>query len=367
MALILQSSASAGAKAPPPPVSCRRQTLAATAFAGLAIWATYLGLGHALQFTADAPDLARVLSMVCWAGTAISLLLLVLPLRAIRHLRAHDRAMRQGSIIDGRSEAWKSRQSAQAAIGYTIFWLFIVAAYLFVTANDFAVQKAFLDFEYLQRSAALVLKAALINLQITLAASGLILALSLAIALMRIVPGPAGRPIRLLAIAYVDFFRAIPTIIVLYMVGFGLPLTKLPLISELSGIWYAIIALSLSFSAYVAELFRAAIESVHSSQTSAARSLGLTAVQTYRHVIVPQAFRRVIPPLLGFFIALQKDSALVLILGLMDVFGQARYFSANFFNLSPVSLVGILFLIITVPQTRLVDHLVERQRKKGAA
>jgi polar amino acid transport system permease protein len=205
------------------------------------------------------------------------------------------------------------------------------------------------------------------NLYITLAASVLILVLSLAIALMRIVPGPAGRPIRLLAIAYVDFFRAIPTIIVLYLVGFGLPLTKLPLISDLDGIWYAIIALSLSFSAYVSELFRSAIESIHASQIAAARSLGLTGIQAYRHVVLPQAIRRVIPPLLGFFIALQKDSALVLILGLMDVFGQARYFSANFFNLSPVSLVGILFLVVTIPQTRLVDHLVARQRQRGGA
>lgn len=367
MPLASQTVSGNALTAPAPPVACRAQAVAATAFAAGAIGATWLGLGHALHFTADAPDLARALSLVRWAGMAVSALLLVLPVRAIRHMRAHDRAMSQGRIIDARAEAWKSRQSAQAGMGYTVFWLFIVGAYLFLTANDFAVQKAFLDFEYLQRSAALVLKAALINLQITLAASVLILVMSLVIALMRIVPGPAGKPIRLLAIAYVDFFRAIPTIIVLYMVGFGLPLTKLPLISGLDGVWYAIIALTLSFSAYVAELFRAAIESVHASQTAAARSLGLTAIQTYRHVIVPQAFRRVIPPLLGFFIALQKDSALVLILGLMDVFGQARYFSANFFNLSPVSLVGIMFLIITVPQTRLVDHLVDRQRRKGGA
>jgi polar amino acid transport system permease protein len=98
---------------------------------------------------------------------------------------------------------------------------------------------------------------------------------------------------------------------------------------------------------------------------AAARSLGLSGYKTYRHIIVPQAIRQVIPPLLGFFIALQKDSALVLILGLMDVFGQARFFSANFFNLSPVSLVGILFLIVTIPQTRLVDYLIERQRRRG--
>ena len=348
-----------------PPVQCRSFALTALAFGLAAVGLTWAGLSHALAYTTDRPDLDRALTLVAWAGTAMSLALLVFPIRALAYMARSSTLVGQGQLVAARVPAWLSRQTALAGMGYATFWLVLVAGYVFITANDFAVQKAFLNFEYLSRSAALVLSAARINLYITLGASVIILILSLTLALMRLLPGSAGRPIRLLAIAYVDFFRAIPTIIVLYMVGFGLPLTKLPWISQLDGIWYAIIALSLSFSAYVSELFRAAIESIHGSQVAAARSLGLSGFKTYRHIIVPQAIRQVIPPLLGFFIALQKDSALVLILGLMDVFGQARFFSANFFNLSPVSLVGVLFLIVTIPQTRLVDYLIERQRRQG--
>ncbi len=348
-----------------PPVRCRSFALAGLVFGLAVVGLTWAGLGNALAYTNDRPDLHHALTLVTWTGIAVSLALLVFPIKALASMARSSNLVGQGQLVAARLPAWTSRQTALAGMGYATFWLVLVAGYLFVTANDFAVQKAFLNLEYLRRSAVLVLSAARINLYITLGASVIILILSLALALMRLLPGSAGRPIRLLAIAYVDFFRAIPTIIVLYMVGFGLPLTKLPWISQMDGIWYAIIALSLSFSAYVSELFRAAIESIHASQVAAARSLGLSGYKTYRHIIVPQAIRQVIPPLLGFFIALQKDSALVLILGLMDVFGQARFFSANFFNLSPVSLVGILFLIVTIPQTRLVDYLIERQRRRG--
>ena len=348
-----------------PPVRCRSFALAGLVFGLAVVGLTWAGLGNALAYTNDRPDLHHALTLVTWTGIAVSLALLVFPIKALASMARSSNLVGQGQLVAARLPAWTSRQTALAGMGYATFWLVLVAGYLFVTANDFAVQKAFLNLEYLRRSAVLVLSAARINLYITLGASVIILILSLALALMRLLPGSAGRPIRLLAIAYVDFFRAIPTLIVLYMVGFGLPLTKLPWISQMDGIWYAIIALSLSFSAYVSELFRAAIESIHASQVAAARSLGLSGYKTYRHIIVPQAIRQVIPPLLGFFIALQKDSALVLILGLMDVFGQARFFSANFFNLSPVSLVGILFLIVTIPQTRLVDYLIERQRRRG--
>ena len=347
------------------PVSYHRIAYLSAAIGLITIGLTWLGLTHALSFTADNPDLSQWLYRIAIAGTCLSALLLIFPVRALMHLRQADSLVGAGDLVAARVPAWTCRQQGLSGIGYAATLLVLVAAYVFLTTNNFAVQRAFLNPEYMLESALMVLAAAKLNIYITLAASVIILVLSLALALLRMIPGPAGRPIRWMVIAYVDFFRAIPTIIVIYLIGFGLPLTKIGFVSGWDGMWYAVLALSLSFSAYVTELFRSAIDSIHPSQIAAAHSLGLTAAQAYAYVVVPQAFRRVIPPLLGFFVALQKDTALVLILGISDVFGQAKYFAANFFNLSPVSVVGLFFFVITIPQTRFVDYLIERQ-KKGA-
>jgi len=331
----------------------------------ITIGLTWLGLSHALSFTADNPDLSRWLRGIAIGGTCLAALLMIFPVRALGHLRRADGLVARGDLVAARLPAWACRQQGLSGIGFGATLLVIVAFYVFLTTNNFAVQRAFLNPGYMVQSAPMVLAAAKLNLYITLAASVIILALSLALALLRMIPGAAGRPIRWMVIAYVDFFRAVPTIIVIYLIGFGLPLTKIGFVSGWDGMWYAVLALSLSFSAYVTELFRSAIDSIHPSQIAAARSLGLTAVQAYAYVVVPQAFRRVIPPLLGFFVALQKDTALVLILGLSDIFGQAKYFAANFFNLSPVSVVGLFFFVITIPQTRFVDYLIDRQKRNA--
>jgi polar amino acid transport system permease protein len=368
----MSTSTAADAAAPSPtgqvapPVTYRGVAWLAVIFGLLTIVLTWAGLSHALSFTLDEPDLTRWLRVVVFIGTAIAVLLMIFPLRALFQLRRADVLAASGNPVTARLPAWTCRQLSLSGIGYAATLLVLVAFHVFLTTNNFAVQRAFLNPEYMLESAPMVLAAAKLNLYITLAASVVILILSLALALLRMIPGAAGRPIRWMVIAYVDFFRAVPTIIVIYLVGFGLPLTKIGFVSGWDGMWYAVLALSLSFSAYVTELFRSAIDSIHPSQIAAARSLGLTAVQAYAYVVVPQAFRRVIPPLLGFFVALQKDTALVLILGLLDVFGQAKYFAANFFNLSPVSVVGLLFFIITIPQTRFVDYLIDRQKLKGA-
>jgi polar amino acid transport system permease protein len=131
--------------------------------------------------------------------------------------------------------------------------------------------------------------------------------------------------------------------------------------------WWCILALTLTYGAYVAEVYRAGIESIHWSQVSAARSLGLSYLQTMRHVVVPQAIRRVIAPLLNDFIGLQKDTALVQVLGLVDAFNASRGIAANAFNLSAVTIVAILFVLITIPQARLVDHLVEKDAARMKA
>ena len=158
------------------------------------------------------------------------------------------------------------------------------------------------------------------------------------------------------------------------LIGFGLPFTGIttPLenyfrdqfgITDFTTAW-AVIALTLTYGAYVAEVYRAGIESIHPSQFAAARSLGLSFGQTMRFVIVPQAIRRIIPPLLNDFIGLQKDTALVNVIGAIDAFNQAKIIASNRFSLSPVAIVAFLFVIITIPQTRFVDRLLEKEQKR---
>jgi polar amino acid transport system permease protein len=200
--------------------------------------------------------------------------------------------------------------------------------------------------------------------RVAVGAEILVLAFGLLVAVMRLLPGRAGRPLRVLAIGYVDTFRAIPSIIVLYLVGFGLSLAQVPIVKDLSPIWLAIFALTLTYSGYVAEVYRAGIESIHPSQWSAARSLGLSYGKTLRMVIVPQAVRRIVPPLLNDFVGLQKDTALIGVMGVTDAFTQARLTASNVFNLTPVIVVAVLFVIITIPQARFVDRLLSKEQTR---
>jgi polar amino acid transport system permease protein len=188
-----------------------------------------------------------------------------------------------------------------------------------------------------------------------------VLVLGLLVALCRTSRAPALFPLRLVAAVYTDVFRGLPTILVVYLVGFGVPalaLSGLPTdLLVLGGI-----ALALCYGAYVAEVYRAGIESVHPSQTGAALALGLTPGQTTRHVILPQAIRRVAPPLLNDFIALQKDVALVSILGPLEAFRVGQIEAASNFIYTPLVAAGVLYLCVTIPCTRLLDHIQRRRR-----
>ncbi len=183
-----------------------------------------------------------------------------------------------------------------------------------------------------------------------------VLAIGLLIALVRTSGAPAFFPFRLLAVAFVDLFRGFPTILLVYLVGFGVPALALsglptdPLV--LGGI-----ALALSYSAYVAEVYRAGIRSVHRGQRDAALAVGLTEAQALRHVILPQAIRRVAPPLLNDFVALQKDVALVSILGPQEAFRVAQIIEGQDFNFTPLIAAALLYLAVTVPMARLVDRM----------
>ena len=206
-----------------------------------------------------------------------------------------------------------------------------------------------------------------INLRMMVIAEALVLVLALALALIRGLPGPAARPLRALAIAYTDFFRGTPIIIVAFFIGFGLPGLQLNFISTQSITTYGIIVLTLVYTAYVTEVYRAGIESVHPSQRAAARSLGLSYMQAMRYVVVPQAVRRVVPPLLNDFVGLQKDTALVSVIGVLEAASSAQGDSTKLNDFVPYLVAACFFILITIPLARFTDHLVATRERRERA
>jgi polar amino acid transport system permease protein len=206
-----------------------------------------------------------------------------------------------------------------------------------------------------------------LNIRMFLAAEVLILILALTIALVRQSTSPALFPLRVLAVIYVDFFRGVPLILVIFAIGFGVPALELPFISHQPLVVYGVTALVLSYSAYVSEVYRAGLNSVHASQVAAARSLGLSQWTALRYVILPQAVRNIIPPLLNDFISLQKDTALVGVLGAIEANNAAQIYGSTVFNYSSFTVAAILFLILTIPLARFTDHLIERDRRRRLA
>ena len=202
-----------------------------------------------------------------------------------------------------------------------------------------------------------------LNLRMMVIAEVLVLVFALAIAIVRGLPGPAARPLRALAIAYADFFRGTPLIIVAFLVGFGLPGLELGYISNRGVTTYGVIALTLVYTAYVTEVYRAGIESVHPSQRAAARSLGLSYMQSMRYVVVPQAVRRVIPPLLNDFIGLQKDTAIVSVIGVAEAAQSAGQFSTRNGDFPSYVVAAVFFILLTIPLARFTDHLVQQRER----
>ena len=346
----------------PPILPLAFAALAVSLLAGATATAALFGL-HGL-IGPGAPALVLVLlgatALAAWAPVwpAVSALLAG---------RRRAALLLQDDVVRARHAAATGRESARTAMGYALAVVVVAELIFFVTANSGAVAHTFLRGEFISLAWADVAKAFWVNVRVAVGAEILVLALGLVVAVMRMLPGPAGRPLRALAIAYVDVFRAIPGIIVLYLVGFGLSLAKVPVIKDLPPIWLAIVALTLTYGAYVAEVYRAGLESIHPSQWAAARSLGLSYGMTMRTVIIPQAFRRIVPPLLNDFIGLQKDTALIGVMGVIDAFMQARLVSSQVFNLSPVTVVAVAFVIVTIPQARFVDRLIRRDQARQRA
>jgi polar amino acid transport system permease protein len=252
------------------------------------------------------------------------------------------------------------------AVTSTAVFFAVVVVIIVTSAGWPEVRKAFFDRKIFSDSFPEIAHAFLLNIRIFCIAEALILVFALAIAVLRGLPGPVLFPFRLLAVLYTDLFRGVPTILVIYILGFGAPALQLSGVPN-SPLFWGVTALVLVYSAYVAEVYRAGIDSVHPSQEAAARSLGLSRGQTLRYVIVPQAVRRVIPPLLNDFIGLQKDSALVALIGPIEAFRQSQIDVAATFNYTPYMATALLFILVTIPPGRFTDWLIARDRRRQSA
>jgi len=228
------------------------------------------------------------------------------------------------------------------------------------------VQDKFLNGRVFADSLPLIVQSFWVNVRLFGIAEVLILALAMVVAVARSLPGPVFFPVRLLATIYVDLFRALPGILVIFILGLGIPGLRIEGLPSDPFIW-AVVALTLLYTAYVSEVYRAGIDSIHPSQEAAARSLGLTRGQALRYVVLPQAIRRVIPPLLNDFIGLQKDTALVSFIGVVEIFRQSQIRQAGAFNFTPYLATALVFLVVTIPLARLVDWLLAREKDRRMA
>jgi polar amino acid transport system permease protein len=269
---------------------------------------------------------------------------------------------RRSKILGGGS----GTRSAAIAVVSTVLFFGIVGLVLVNSPGWATFKQFFLDGAIFVESWPKIVDAFKLNVFIYVVAEILVLGFALVLAVMRSLPGPVFAPLRVFAVGYSMIFRGVPTILVIFTLGFGMPALELQGLpsGEYSDIFWAIIALTLVYSAYVAEVYRAGIESVHPSQTAAARSLGLRRGQAMRFVVLPQAVRRVVPPLLNDFIGLQKDSALIGLLGVTEALRRAQIDQATFFNFTPYVALALVYILITIPQVLFVDWLIRRDQRR---
>jgi polar amino acid transport system permease protein len=252
------------------------------------------------------------------------------------------------------------------AIGSTIVVVAILAVIVVNSPGWDSVQAAFFDWAIFADSIPGIAEKFLVNVKAFCIAEVFVLVVGLVLAIMRSLPGPVFFPIRVLAVIYIDFFRGVPTILVIALLGFGFPALQLGGL-PIDPFFWGVVAIVLVYSAYVAEVYRAGIESVHPSQDAAARSLGLSRFGSLRFVVVPQAVRRVIPPLLNDFIGMQKDTALLGIIGVTEAFRQAQLDQVATFNFTPFVALALVFVCFTIPLARFVDWLTARERARRQA
>ncbi|MEZ5231654.1 MAG: amino acid ABC transporter permease [Acidimicrobiales bacterium] len=268
-----------------------------------------------------------------------------------------------------RRQRWERRQRRRSVLAASASTVLVLLAALVAIPQLPGYQKvraSFFDGETFRSTIGPLFRAFLYDLQIFAWCAPSILVAGMAIALARSVRSPALFPLRLAATVYTDGVRGVPVILWIYLIGFGVPGLLQSRTWSKPVLWGSL-ALIAAYAAYVAEVFRAGIESVHESQRAAARSLGMSSFQTLRYVVLPQAVRRVIPPLMNDLVSLQKDVALVSILGPVEALRRAQSFKSTFANFTPYVGAALLFVLVSVPMTRLTDHLLQRERRRMSA
>jgi len=271
----------------------------------------------------------------------------------------------QPSEVQRERDAFRRRRTARSAVVALVSTVALlgVAAFAITSSPGWErVQQTYFDWDKAVDSFPAVLEGLWLNIRVTVVSAVLILVLGLGIAVLRTLRGPVAFPLRLLGTVYVDVFRGLPLLLLLLLLGFGGPALDLSGLPR-NALYWACAALVLCYSAYVAEVFRAGIESVHPSQRLAGRALGLSYAQNLRHVVLPQAWRRVLPPLMNDLVSLQKDSGLIAIVGVaIDAIRAAQIETSLDFNYTPYVVAGVLFVCLTIPMARLTDWYA---RKKG--
>jgi polar amino acid transport system permease protein len=270
---------------------------------------------------------------------------------------------RGGGRAEARLAARRRRARRGAAIAAlsTVVVLGGIAALVLTSSGWPNVRETFFSTSAFSASFPEVLDGFWLDVKMFVIVEAVVLVLGLGIALARTNRAPALFPVRMLAAVYTDVFRGVPVILLVYLVGFGLPALEIDGLPS-DPVLLGGVALALAYSAYVAEVYRSGIDSIHPSQRAAALSVGLTEGQALRHVILPQAVRRVMPPLLNDFISLQKDVALVAILGPQEAFRIAQIESSSTFNYTPLLAAALLYLCVTIPLARVVDRMQRRHR-----
>ena len=278
-------------------------------------------------------------------------------------------ALHEPSAVELGRRILRRRQTSRSVLIAILSTLVFAAVAWFAIVNTpgwARVQHSFFDPAVLAKAWPRVIAGLWLNIRVLFFAAIGVLVLSIILATLRTLRGPLFFPVRALVAGYTDLFRGLPLIIVLYLVGFGIPGLRLD-IPRLPAEFWGTIALILTYSAYVSEVFRAGIESVHPSQRLAARSLGLSHGQTMRLVVLPQAIRRVTPALMNDFVAMQKDVGLISVLGAIDAVRAAQIETASSFNFTPYVLAGLLFVLLALPMIRLTDWYTARMRTREQA
>ncbi len=259
---------------------------------------------------------------------------------------------------------WRAAFMPSMVSAASIIVVFGAMAWVITSAEQWPrIKLQFFNIDHMIAAAPRVAYGFLTNLQVWLIALACIGVWALVLAVLRSLRGPVFAPFRLMVVVYIDIFRGLPALLLVILFGFGIPALNIPGLPN-SGLFWGGVAMVLSYSAYVAEIYRSGIEAVHEGQRAAAKSLGLSEWQTLIYAVLPQALRNVLPALMNIVVALQKDVALLSVIGVRDAVREAQIYTATTFNYSSLVAAALLFLLATIPMARLADYINRRDRER---